>query len=119
LIADGLAVYSIDLRGRGKSDGERFYVERFTDYVSDVASCVTLATSREPGLPVFLLGHSAGGVVACVYTIDNQTKLAGLICDWSSAEEVRWIAARVSCAASWSSPCCAGRTGGPWPFARG
>ena len=50
-----LAVYAVDLRGRGKSDGERFYVERFADYVSDVAGVVTLATSREPGLPVYLL----------------------------------------------------------------
>lgn len=35
-VADGLAVYAVDLRGRGNSDGERFYVEKFDDYVSDV-----------------------------------------------------------------------------------
>ncbi len=80
-VAGGLAVYAVDLRGRGKSDGERFYVERFADYVSDVASFVTLAKSREPDLPVFLLGHSAGGVVACVYTIEHHAELAGLICE--------------------------------------
>ena len=80
-VGHGLAVYALDLRGRGKSDGERFYVEKFDDYVSDVATCVTLAKSREPGLPVFLLGHSAGGVVACVYTIEHQAELAGLICE--------------------------------------
>jgi len=34
--AAGLAVYAVDLRGRGNSDGERFYVENFEDYVSDV-----------------------------------------------------------------------------------
>jgi acylglycerol lipase len=80
-VAAGLAVYAVDLRGRGKSDGERFYVEKFADYVSDVATFVTLAKSRERGLPVFLLGHSAGGVVACVYTIEHQAELAGLICE--------------------------------------
>ena len=32
-VARGLAVYALDLRGRGKSDGERFYVEKFADYV--------------------------------------------------------------------------------------
>jgi acylglycerol lipase len=42
---------------------------------------VTLAISREPGLPVFLLGHSAGGVVSCVYTLEHQSELAGLICE--------------------------------------
>jgi len=80
-VAGGLAVYALDLRGRGKSDGERFYVDKFADYVSDVATFVTLAESREPGLPVFLLGHSAGGVVACLYTIEHQAELAGLICE--------------------------------------
>ena len=77
----GLAVYALDLRGRGQSDGERFYVEKFADYVSDVATVVTLAKSREPGLPVFLLGHSAGGVVSCIYALDHQAELAGLICE--------------------------------------
>jgi acylglycerol lipase len=80
-VADGLAVYALDLRGRGKSDGERFYVQKLGDYVSDVANVVTVAKSREPGLPVFLLGHSAGGVVACLFTIDHQAELAGLICE--------------------------------------
>jgi alpha-beta hydrolase superfamily lysophospholipase len=77
----GLAVYAVDLRGRGKSDGERFYIETFTDYVDDVANLVALAKSREIGLPVFLLGHSAGGVVACLYTREHQDELAGLICE--------------------------------------
>ena len=80
-VAQGLAAYAVDLRGRGKSDGERFYVQQFADYVSDVADLVKLAKAREPGLPVFLLGHSAGGVVACIYTIENQAGLAGLVCE--------------------------------------
>ena len=42
---------------------------------------MTIAKSREPGLPVFLLGHSAGGVVSCVYTLEHQAELAGLICE--------------------------------------
>ncbi|PBB20573.1 alpha/beta hydrolase [Mesorhizobium sp. WSM4313] len=80
-IGDGLAVYAVDLRGRGRSDGERFCVDSFDDYVSDVAGVVEIAKSREPGLPVFLLGHSAGGVVACLYALENQAGLAGLICE--------------------------------------
>jgi len=77
----GLAVYAVDLRGRGRSDGERFYVEKFADYVTDAEAVVALAKSREPGLPVFLLGHSAGGVVSCMYTLEHQAELAGLICE--------------------------------------
>lgn len=81
LAAAGFAVYVIDLRGRGKSDGERFYVERVGEYEDDLAELIRLAKSRQPGLPVFLLGHSAGGVAACAYTLDYQRELAGLICE--------------------------------------
>jgi acylglycerol lipase len=79
--ASGLAVYALDLHGRGKSDGERFYLEKIGDYLDDVNAVVTLAASRHPGLPVFLLGHSAGGVISCVYTLEHQARLAGLICE--------------------------------------
>lgn len=81
LVASNLAVYAIDLLGRGNSDGERFYVQKFEDYESDAARAVNVAKSREPGLPVFLLGHSAGGVASCLYAIDHQDQLAGLICE--------------------------------------
>ncbi|HEV7767043.1 MAG TPA: alpha/beta hydrolase [Thermoanaerobaculia bacterium] len=81
LTADGLAVYAVDLRGRGKSDGERFYVQDFGEYVSDVDSVMKLAKSRDANLPVLLLGHSAGGVVSCIYTLEHQSELAGLICE--------------------------------------
>jgi alpha-beta hydrolase superfamily lysophospholipase len=80
-VAAGLAVYAVDLRGRGNSDGERFYVENFEDYASDIEAVAKVAKSREPGLPLFLLGHSAGGVVSCLYTLDHQPELAGLICE--------------------------------------
>jgi alpha-beta hydrolase superfamily lysophospholipase len=80
-VASALAVYALDLRGRGNSDGARFYVENVADYVSDLAALVKLAKSREPGLPVFLLGHSAGGVVSCVYALEHQAELTGLICE--------------------------------------
>jgi alpha-beta hydrolase superfamily lysophospholipase len=81
LLACDLSVYAVDLRGRGKSDGERFYVARFAEYLDDVAGMVALATAREPNLPVFLLGHSAGGVLACLYALEHQADLSGLLCE--------------------------------------
>ncbi len=81
LVARGHAVYALDLRGRGKSEGERFYVEDVAEYVSDVAATVSMAKGRDAGLPVFLLGHSAGGVVSSVYTLENQSELTGFICE--------------------------------------
>lgn len=81
LSASGLAVYALDYRGRGKSDGERYYVDKFSEYQGDLDLAVKLARSREPGLAVFILGHSAGGVIACNYVLDNQAGIAGLICE--------------------------------------
>lgn len=81
LVARGFAVYALDLHGRGKSDGERFYLEQMADYVDDAHTLVTLAKSRHPGVPFFLLGHSAGGVVSSVYTLEHQAELTGFICE--------------------------------------
>jgi len=81
LVARGLAVYALDLHGRGQSAGERFYLESMKDYVDDVDAVVNLAKSREPGVPIYLLGHSAGGVVSCTYALEHQKKLDGLICE--------------------------------------
>ena len=77
----GLAAYAIDLRGRGRSEGERYYVEKIEDFTDDVATLVRTAKLENPGLPVFVLGHSAGGVVSCVYTLDHQSEIDGLICE--------------------------------------
>lgn len=81
LVRSGLAVYALDLHGRGRSEGARLYLEKFEDYLDDVDALVKLARSREPDLPVFLLGHSAGGVVSCVYALEHQAELAGFICE--------------------------------------
>jgi len=81
LAAHGFAVYAVDLRGRGKSEGERFYVQSVDDYVADVQAMIATAKARDPGLPVFLLGHSAGGVTSCVYTLDHGAEIVGLICE--------------------------------------
>lgn len=81
LAGRGFSAYAVDLRGRGKSDGERFYVDSFADYESDLESVVSLAKSRHPGLPTFLLGHSAGGITSCLYVLAHQKELAGFICE--------------------------------------
>lgn len=80
-VARGFAVYAVDLRGRGQSEGERFYVEDIAEYVADVRGLIGTARARHPGLPVYLLGHSAGGVVSCTLALDHQDEIDGLICE--------------------------------------
>lgn len=80
MVAKGYVVYAVDLRGRGRSSGPRFTVDRFDEYVADIAAMITLARRRDQDLPLYLLGHSAGGVAACLYAIDHPFGLHGLIC---------------------------------------
>jgi len=79
--ARGLAAYALDLRGRGRSDGERFFINSFSEYTGDVDQLVAIAKAAHPGLPVYVLGHSAGGVVASTYVFEHQDTLAGLVCE--------------------------------------
>jgi alpha-beta hydrolase superfamily lysophospholipase len=80
-VAAGYVVYAVDLRGRGRSSGPRFTVARFDEYVADIAAMAALATRRDHNLPLYLLGHSAGGVAACLYAIEHPFRLHGLICE--------------------------------------
>jgi len=77
----GLAAYALDWPGRGKSEGERYYIDALADVVADIDTLVDKARADHPGLPLFLLGHSAGGVTSCIYTLEHQSKLDGLICE--------------------------------------
>lgn len=79
LTDQGLVVTAADHRGHGRSDGRRAHIDRMDNLVADLGSVVDLATSAHPGLPLFLLGHSLGGLVATLYAVDHQDRLAGLV----------------------------------------
>jgi len=80
-VASGFATYALDHRGRGKSGGERFYVEHFSDWLEDVDKLVGIARSENPEMPVYILGHSVGGVIASSYVYEHQREIAGLVCE--------------------------------------
>jgi lysophospholipase len=61
----GVTVHAIDHRGHGRSGGPRGHVDRFGDYVRDLESWRRAVTAKlSPETPVFLLGHSLGGLIA-------------------------------------------------------
>jgi alpha-beta hydrolase superfamily lysophospholipase len=79
LVGEGYAVYAIEHRGHGRSEGARAVIDRLDNAVADLDSLVVLAGSRHPDLPVFLLGHSMGGTLAISYAVAHQDRLAGLM----------------------------------------
>ena len=77
LIRHGYAVYAFDLRGHGRSEGTRAFVRSFDDYLADLACFLTRVNKREPGKPIFLLGHSMGGTIVTLFAATRQTGVRG------------------------------------------
>ena len=72
LAAADFAVYAADHRGHGRSDGRRANIERMALIVADLSSFVRFAVERHPGLPVFMIGHSLGGLIALHYATEPR-----------------------------------------------
>jgi acylglycerol lipase len=62
----GYAVYAADFRGHGRSEGERIFVISTARYFEDADKLLEHVREREPGRPVFLFGHSLGGMIAAM-----------------------------------------------------
>jgi alpha-beta hydrolase superfamily lysophospholipase len=75
----GYAVYALDHRGHGKSDGERVQVDDFHDYIKDLKTFFDIVHQKNPATKIFLIGHSMGSVISLCYCLEYQSELAGLI----------------------------------------
>jgi alpha-beta hydrolase superfamily lysophospholipase len=75
----GYAIYGLDHLGHGKSDGEREVIERFADYTEPLTRYYQMVNGRHPGKPVFIFGHSMGGLITCSYLIEHQAEFKGAI----------------------------------------
>lgn len=79
LVPSGYAVYGLDHIGHGKSDGERVYVEQFQDYTKTLKMYFDMIRDWQPGKPIFLIGHSMGGLIGAAYLLDHQDELTGAV----------------------------------------
>jgi acylglycerol lipase len=60
----GAAVYGPDHLGHGRSAGERVLIADVEHVVDDLVRVVERARAAHPALPVVLVGHSMGGLIA-------------------------------------------------------
>jgi acylglycerol lipase len=79
LTAQGYAVRVPDHRGHGLSEGKRTSLVSFDDYVADLAAVIDTVRQEWPAVPLFLLGHSMGGLIALAYAVDDGSTLRGLV----------------------------------------
>ena len=75
----GYTLLAYDLRGHGKSGGQRGHVSSFDEYLKDTDILLEEARKRYPGLAIFLYGHSLGAIIVSYYVLVNKPQLNGAI----------------------------------------
>ncbi|MGK9417616.1 lysophospholipase [Pseudomonas cedrina] len=101
LCAAGYGLYALDQRGHGRTADEGtlgLYAEKdgWNKVVGDLASLNQHIGQQQPGLPIFLLGHSMGSYIAQAYLLHHSASLNGAILSGSNFQPVAlYRAARV------------------------
>jgi len=75
----GYTAHLMDCRGHGQSGGKRAHVDRFGEYLSDLELFLARVKEQAAGAPVFLLGHSHGGLIAARYLLDKPEAVRGVV----------------------------------------
>jgi alpha-beta hydrolase superfamily lysophospholipase len=78
-VAAGYAVYALDHDGHGNSPGTPGFVERFSRYTDGVAALLQHVREQQPGVPLFLVGHSLGGLISATFLLQHQQEFAGCV----------------------------------------
>jgi alpha-beta hydrolase superfamily lysophospholipase len=78
-VPKGYAVYALDHRGHGRSDGNISEISDFSHFITDLKTFFDIIHKKHPGKKIFLIGHSMGSVISLLYMIKYQDELAGLV----------------------------------------
>jgi alpha-beta hydrolase superfamily lysophospholipase len=79
LVASGAVVYAPDHLGHGRSEGERVSIQTMEDLVDDTERVAKLAEDMHPGLPLTMVGHSMGGMIATRFAQRRGADLKALV----------------------------------------
>jgi alpha-beta hydrolase superfamily lysophospholipase len=72
IVNAGWAALSYDVRGHGKSPGERGYIDRFATYLADFSAMLAAARKLASAAPLVLLGHSHGSLITLRALVDDH-----------------------------------------------
>ena len=78
-VAHGIEVVSFDLRGHGKSSGQRGHSDDFQQMMRDIDRFIYKASTINVEKPHFIYGHSLGGTLAIKYTMSHPGEFKGVI----------------------------------------
>ncbi|MBK1986129.1 lysophospholipase [Sphaerospermopsis aphanizomenoides BCCUSP55] len=91
LLPKQYAIYGLDLRGHGQSPGQRGYINTWAEFRDDVRAFLDMLQKQQPGCPIFLFGHSMGGMIVIEYVLrypEDISALQGVIAVAPSIGEV-------------------------------
>jgi alpha-beta hydrolase superfamily lysophospholipase len=96
----GYAIFTFDLRGHGRSPGQRGYIKHWDDFRTDVTAFLAIVRQHCPSLPLILFGHSMGGVIALDYSLRFPQVLHGVIASSPAIGDVTvapvlWFVAKI------------------------
>jgi alpha-beta hydrolase superfamily lysophospholipase len=75
----GIASVALDLRGHGRAQGLRGYCERFQEYIDDASELAPFLEERAGDAPLYLFGHSFGGLVAASTVLSQPAPWRGIV----------------------------------------
>ncbi|MEP0805263.1 MAG: alpha/beta hydrolase [Chloroflexota bacterium] len=75
----GYALFGFDLRGHGQSGGPRGHFPSLQTVLNDIHNFVHFQRQNHPRLPLFLYGHSLGGLLTLTYVLQNPEGVQGVI----------------------------------------
>lgn len=73
----GYVMSAIDLPGHGKSPGTPGHIDQFSGFSDAVLLLLNNIKSQYHDRPIFLLGHSMGGLIASQILLDHQSAFKG------------------------------------------
>lgn len=101
LVPKGYAIYALDHIGHGRSEGARKYADSFSVFTDTLTEYLTKIKVWHPDLPVYLLGHSLGGLIGATYLLEHQDEFSGAILSapalmvYDKVTPLMWMAGKV------------------------
>ncbi|PVZ11884.1 alpha/beta fold hydrolase [Actinomycetospora cinnamomea] len=91
LTAHGQVVHALDAVGHGRSDGERALIPTWDIYVDDARVLARIARDEDPGVPLTVIGHSAGGVATTLLALRSPEVADALVLSGAPLRPQEWI----------------------------
>ena len=75
----GVLAFGHDHVGHGRSDGKRAYIEDIDHFVDDVVNHCKTMMEKNPDLPIFIVAHTMGGMIAIRCVLKHPGFFRGMV----------------------------------------